>query len=299
MAERPPRDNSAIQEGLRSILQEGLEDLRKRLLDLTKRNKLLNFRHGSKSGRKSGSSLRVVDELPDELYRRLTKDEAKLTFKPVPEPEPLTQYPPKAQNIQTLFPAEASPQDSIPNLSQRVGAKEYAAQLGIRTSYDLPQPEEIRNPKHFDKYIQTLHYPEELESLLRRISGNARTALEESGSNMLYLVFGFLEWYESADSSEPLLAPLVTLPVELTRHKPSRVLGGMFEFTIEHTGEDLLTNLSLVERMKRDFSLSIPLLQENDTPETYFKKFSNILKTQPRWRIRRQITLTLLHLGSY
>lgn len=298
MAERFSLDNSDDQEGLRSLLQEGLEDLRKRLLDLTKRNKLLNFKHGSKSGRKSGSSLRVVDELPDELFRRLTKDEARLTFKPVPEPEPLTQHPPSTENTQTLFPAQASPQDSAPNVSQRIGAKEYAAQLGISTSYDLPQPTDIQNSKHFDKYIQTLHYPEELESVLRRISGNARTALEESGSNMLYLVFGFLEWYESADSSEPLLAPLVTLPVELTRHKPSRVLGGMYEFTIEHTGEDLLTNLSLVERMKRDFALSIPLLQDNDSPETYFEKFSNILKTQPRWRIRRQITLTLLHFGK-
>lgn len=115
---------------------------------------------------------------------------------------------------------------------------------------------------------------------------------------MLYLVFGFLEWYESADSTDPLYSPLVTLPVELTKNKPSRKFGGMFEFSIEYTGEDLLTNLSLVERMKRDFAVSIPLLDDEDTPESYFARFRDILRSQPRWKIRRQITLTLLQFGK-
>lgn len=39
-----------------------LEHLRKRLLDLTNRNRLLNFKHG-----KTGS-IRVIDELPDQLF---------------------------------------------------------------------------------------------------------------------------------------------------------------------------------------------------------------------------------------
>ena len=81
---------------------------------------------------------------------------------------------------------------------------------------------------------------------------------------MLYLVFGLLEWYESADSTDPLYSPLLSTPVELNRNKPSRTSGGMFEFSIEHTGEDLLTNLSLVERMKRDFALSILMLEDEE-----------------------------------
>src|SRR2546426_5491982 len=57
----------------------GLERLRTRLLDLTKRNKLLHFRHSKKS------SLRVVDELHDVLFNSLLDGE-KLVFKQVPEP---------------------------------------------------------------------------------------------------------------------------------------------------------------------------------------------------------------------
>ena len=273
-----------------NLTREGLEQLRKRLLDLTRRNKLLSFRHGAKS------CLRVVDELPDELFSHL-KDEKKLIFRPVPEPDQEERK--EVRDRQRALPRSGPiPDESSAPEPGKVSAKEHAAKLGIKTSYDLPEPGEKENPRHFDKIIQTLHYPDELEAILGKINGSARTALEESGTNMLYLVFGFLEWYESADSTDPLYSPLLTLPVELSRNKPSRISGGMFEFSIEHTGEDLLTNLSLVERMKRDFGLSIPMLEDDETPERYFKKFRKILKAQPRWRIRRQITLSLLHFGK-
>lgn len=154
--------------------REGLEQLRKRLLDLTRRNKLLSFRHGAKS------CLRVVDELPDELFNHL-KDETKLIFRPVPEPEPQK----VTEKLPVLPFSGAAPDESSAPTPRKVSAKEHAEKLGIRTSYDLPKPGEEDNPRHFDKIIQTLHYPDELETILGKISGNARTALEESGTNML------------------------------------------------------------------------------------------------------------------
>ncbi len=56
-----------------------LDDLRKRLLDLTRRNRLLNFRHTK------GMSLRVIDELPNQLVETLFSD-TEMKFEPVPEP---------------------------------------------------------------------------------------------------------------------------------------------------------------------------------------------------------------------
>src|ERR1700681_4679878 len=55
----------------------GLDRIRTRLLDLTNRNKLLNFRHSN------ASSLRVVDVPIDSVFRRL-RDNEKLSFLPVP-----------------------------------------------------------------------------------------------------------------------------------------------------------------------------------------------------------------------
>src|ERR1035438_7492311 len=60
----------------------GLDRIRTRLLDLTNRNKLLNYRHTPVS------SLRVVGVSLNDVYRRL-RDGEKLAFRPVPEPESL------------------------------------------------------------------------------------------------------------------------------------------------------------------------------------------------------------------
>jgi hypothetical protein len=58
------------------------------------------------------------------------------------------------------------------------------------------------------------------------------------------------------------------------------------------------TNLSLVEKMRRDFALEIPPLEDDHTPETYFGKFADILKLKKSWSIRRHITLALLSFGK-
>jgi hypothetical protein len=62
-----------------SPARQALENLRMRLLDLTARNRLLNFRH-TKTG-----SLRVIDELPNQLVETLLA-ETEMRFDAIPEP---------------------------------------------------------------------------------------------------------------------------------------------------------------------------------------------------------------------
>jgi very-short-patch-repair endonuclease len=234
----------------------GLDRIRTRLLDLTNRNKLLNFRHSP------ASSLRVVDVPIDAVFRQL-RDTEKLAFYAVPEPE--------------ILEGEAPP------------AKDYADELGWNTSFDLDNDDEGAQA------LPVLLYHEHLDALSRKIASAAKTAIEESGANMLYLVFGFLEWYESDDSKQPHLAPLVVLPVAIERTGGK---GKAVETVLEYSGEDVATNLSLVEKMRRDFGLEIPPLEDDDTPEVYFAKFADILKLKKGWSIRRHITLALLSFGK-
>ena len=58
---------------------KALENLRMRLLDLTARNRLINFRHTK------GGSLRIVDELPNQLVETLLADK-EMRFLSIPEP---------------------------------------------------------------------------------------------------------------------------------------------------------------------------------------------------------------------
>jgi hypothetical protein len=254
-SEQPAPNISA--DFLTGSTEVGLDRIRTRLLDLTNRNKLLNFRHSNVS------SLRVVDVPMDTVYGQLLDNE-KLAFLPVPEPE---------------FEGPEGP-----------AAKDYAAELGWNTSFDLDAAQD-----ESAQALPVLHYQEQLDAVSRKIASAAKTAIEESGTNMLYLVFGFLEWYESDDSEQPHLAPLVVVPVTIER---SGGKGKAVEAVLEYSGEDIETNLSLVEKMRRDFGLEMPLLGEDDTPESYFKEWAAILELKKRWSIRRNITLALLSFGK-
>jgi very-short-patch-repair endonuclease len=241
--------------------EAGLDKIRTRLLDLTNRNRLLNFRHTVTS------SLRAAETAIDSRFQCLL-DGQKLNFIPVPEPA-------------GYF--ESGDQEGSITRTKPVAA-EYAKTLGWPDSYELELNE-----------LPVFHYVQELEARTRQIGSAAKTAIEESGTNMLYMIFGFLEWYEADDSQVPHLAPLLTLPVSLER---SSGKGKGFECTVEYSGEDFTTNLSLVEKMRRDFGVDIPLVEDDDTPEKYFARFCLLLKQKPRWRIRSHITLSLLSFGK-
>src|SRR5437868_8047160 len=71
----------------RDRLRRLYEQLRIKLLDLTKRNRMLNYALGSRSKRQ----LQIVDEILEEVYTKLVKDDASLRITYLEEPEGLPQ----------------------------------------------------------------------------------------------------------------------------------------------------------------------------------------------------------------
>ena len=63
------------------FIREKLLEIRRRLLDLSKRNRLLNYRH-----HKSGA-VRVVDEQPRQVYDYLIKSARPMVFVPLEPPD--------------------------------------------------------------------------------------------------------------------------------------------------------------------------------------------------------------------
>jgi len=242
-----------------------LERIRSRLLDLTNRNRLLNFRHTPRS------SLSVVDVLPDILFGTVIESHS-VTFKSVPEPQ------------------ADSPRPKV---------VDHARQIGLPVSVDLPERGSLRVIRGGrTEKVQTLHYSKDLEAILRRISYIASTAIEESGTKMLHLIFGFLEWFESDHSAQPHLAPLLLVPVTIEKGNIDRT-SGTFTYKITYSSADQIEqNLSLREKLKRDFGLDLPELSDEETPERYFLKFRGILDAKPRWRLRRRVTLGLAYFGK-
>lgn len=245
---------------------EAIERLRTRLLDLSSRNRLLNYRHPK------GRSVQIADNPNLNLVFDRLMDAKSVPFKYVSEPDP----------------------DSYEG--KRPEAKLHAARLGISTSFEFPPNPEGANG-HRLHGIQTLLYPADLERQLRKIASEAKTAIEETGSNMLFLVFGFLEFYDSDDSDRAMIAPLLSLPVALAKGGLDRDTG-TYQYSVLHSGEDLAENHTLREKMRRDFMLTLPEYEEEEAPESYFARIEQAISKKRRWKVRRQITLGMLSFGK-
>lgn len=134
-----------------SPLQARLDAARKELLDLGLRNPMLNYRPTKARG------VVLVDELPDELWRRLVVEQKACSF----------------------LAAEGEREEGW------LGADDAAAPAGERAA------------RHTDTRLQTALTPGPLQTVLLNTFYAARSFIEEQGANVLYLALGMLEWQEA------------------------------------------------------------------------------------------------------
>ena len=269
-----------------------LERQRTRLLDLSAANRLLHYRHPKRM------AVRIIDELPGVVFEQLS-DGRSLTFSPVPEPE----QPKGALNEKGMTARVGATMEVVGHARaarQKLLLQE-AERLGISTSYDLPAAPQEGTPasrKHHDRQLRTLYFPEELEAQLRHIQGLAHTAIQETGANLLHLVFGFLRWHEKGNDSNPRRAPLILMPVTLRRNPPepkTRVHSYDVAF---NEGETIEPNITLLEKLRQEFGLTLPTFDAKESVETYFSKVQEMLQRAPaHWGLERQVTLALLSFG--
>src|SRR5262249_21641858 len=147
--------------------------------------------------------------------------------------------------------------------------------------------------RYTDNHLQTPYTPQKLERICSRLSREAKTAIEETGCNVLYLAFGFLEWFEDDTSDVSHLAPLILVPAQIERARLSRDTN-CYSYVISYSGEDLDTNLSLAEKLRQDFHIILPDLNCDSCPEAYFEEIADkIIVHKRRWRVRPEMVLDL------
>lgn len=217
-------------------VQAALEKLSEKLLDMTLRNRALNFRLRKAQG------VSITDANLSEVFRLLVQDKESLTFH------------------------ATQPEDD-----------EDADELTVPVAAYAEHKEEALEPT-------VLKAPYKPSILNKRLLGSYRATrlfLQEQGFSPLYLAFGMLNWFESPASEVKLQAPLLLVPVTLTR---ANVRSG---FKIKLANDELLVNLSLQEKLKRDFSIDEKDFPEPQEPTVYFDRFEELVREQPRWRLDR------------
>ncbi len=246
---------------------KALEQLRLRLLDLTRRNRLLNFKHSP------GKCIQFVEAQPDPVFHRLMEDtNRKIVLLPVPEP-------PRAK------------WESVAGRQTKPDAMDYARTLAIDPSFELP----VANmPANGVNTLQTLYYPEDLERYCRKLQREMKSAIEETGAHMLFLVFGFLEFPEKSPSDRTMMAPLISVPVIIEKGNLDQETR-RYRYHLSYTDEEVAENLSLKEKLRQEHGFELPDFNDEETTlEDYFRKLRRAIKDKHDWKLKRQMTLTLL-----
>lgn len=256
--------------------RSALAQMRRQLLDLTAQNPLISFKHS-----KGGRFIRLVDELPDNITDRLL-DEKNLTFDPVPDP--------------TVEQIETWKENGGEMLKKRPPVDEWATECGISTSYDLPVGTDNRSSKRYtDSKLQTLHFPDVLESRVSNLYRISRTMVEETGTNPLHLMFGFLEWHESGFSEKAHFSPLYTLPVALEKGAIDRETN-TYQYALQIREDGVQFNASIATRLVDDYAFVIPEMDAEQSPESYLQAVEDAIRSRfPRWKVHRWGTLAMLN----
>jgi len=107
----------------------------------------------------------------------------------------------------------------------------------------------------YNRLLTTYHH-DDLESILTHLYRNSRLAEEENGKSTLYLGLGLLKWYEPKNRNTPRLAPILLIPVELSRRSVKS------KFTLRSREEETMINITLVEYLKQEFRLNLDALEQ-------------------------------------
>ena len=245
-----------------------LEQARKDLVDRGLRNPFLNFKVRNSIGFKfQHTDLQSV-------YDYLVHESGYITFDVVARKLEIKNIPPQHYN------------PKISNIWY------YIILAAVFTTLQQPVSEYV-------DVLTTPYTDSILQKRLIKTENDALTYLQERGVNILYLAFGFLSWKDSdGTSGKTYQAPLVLVPVSLTRHDINS------EYQLKYNGEDIIDNLSLKQRLQNDFRLHIPSLSSDDDAEPqvdlkdYFRKIEQAIGKQSDWSvIQSEIALSTFMFG--
>ena len=140
---------------------------------------------------------------------------------------------------------------------------------------------------------------DKLDGHLVALHRDARTSLEEGGSNTLYLALGFLRWAEAEHAESTHLAPILLVPVTLQR---TSVLSG---FRLARHDDETIVNPTLLQMLRHEHELRIagldPLPADDkgvDVPRV-LQIFRLAIADIPGWEVLEDAFLGIFSFTKY
>ncbi|HOW36292.1 MAG TPA: DUF3320 domain-containing protein [Candidatus Omnitrophota bacterium] len=242
-----------------ALVEERIKRWKNKLIDLSKRNRLLNFKPTKTT------TIQIVDEIPSEAYRTIVLNESVMSF----------------------LPADGDIEGDKDNTGS-------SSQLEIKEFQDYAQEE--LDTKHTDLYLQTNLGESHLDKNLFRITSIATSVMEEQGYNSLFLALGFLEWYESKDSDVKFRSPILLIPVQLNRKSVKSDYTLSFGEDAPILNPALIYMLSLDFGIDlEDISEELEQIE----PREIFRKIQEAIQEFERWKVTNDIFLSLFSFTKF
>ena len=224
-----------------------------KLLDISRRNQLLNFRFFKRS------TVKIVDEIPSEIFKDMVVNGKKYDFLPIIETE----------------------EDHELDISLE------SIEHHVYDSKDL-------EGKHTDTSLQTNQNLKDLLLGLRNIQSKSREFVEEKGVNVLFLALGMIKWQDEKSSVDNW-APIVLIPVELSRKSAKSkffvrytgdeiIINPAIEYKLKTDYSIILEDIEVDEK----FQLV-----------SYFENLKNTLKDLNDWKLYNNCALGLFAFNKY
>ncbi len=301
-------------------LQDQLQAARSRLLDLSLRNRMLNFRPTRRT------TIEIVDELPGQVWNLLVGEQKKLAFlsreerpdetcdaeeadgasnasrEGEAEGDSAPQAPPPLE-LPTIFEESDTqePEESLP--SETEAESDSDTEEASEEAFQLPDLAEMlsRNDqqplpqRYSDLLLQTDLPGPQLQTNLLRIDQAATSALEERGTNLLYLTLGALQW-KQPDDDRLFTAPLILLGVQLHRTSAKR------RFEVSCLSPEAVLNPSLAAALGRDWQMELPPPPESwedFDAHAWLEQVRDLIDQRDGWQVTSQVFLTLLSFTKY
>lgn len=213
------------------------------LLDLGKRNKMINYRETKRA------TLKLVEPEFEELFNRIAVNEEELTFQ--------------------------SPVDKNSDI------RTYSV-LSLLETLSCPIPVNIGDIKTDGSVL-------ERQKTLKQMRSKSRLALDEQGTNILYLVSGFVEWKEKNDISSPWIkSPLILVPVSLVLESINT------PYILKKYDDDIVVNPTLAYLFERDYGITLPTFDPDEESLEEFMDSMEKLVDRKGWRVIRENSLGLV-----
>lgn len=164
-------------------------------------------------------------------------------------------------------------------------------------SKQFPQINELVVKDIDHNTLHTYRTETESKSVLKSIYRSARTAIEETGANSLYLAIGVLRWFETETTEQPRYAPILLMPVEMVYKKSN--------YYIRTRDEEITLNVTLVEFLRQIYDIDIkgfdqlPRDEHGVDVSLIFSQLRESLNEQKRWTVEEECILGVFSFNKF